>query len=80
MCKAFLYRILDLARNAEEKINIARAAYLLARMDPSSAERKKEFAHFSANIFSCFLNENERQELITAIYIYVYMVRQRSEE
>lgn len=78
--KAFLYRLLELARNAEEKINIARAAYLLARMEPSSAEKKKEFAPFSADVFSYFLNENERQELITAIYIYVYMVRQRSEE
>jgi CRISPR-associated protein Csm1 len=74
--KAFIYRMLDLLRNSEDKINLARFAYLLARMEPSKENRDyAAYAEFSQKMYRWYLNEKDRKELITAIYIYVYQTR-----
>lgn len=77
--KAFLYRILDLLRNSEEKINIARYAYLLARMEPSSKmeDTKRLYKEFSEKMYEWIFTDKDRRELITAIYIYTYKTRRR---
>ena len=80
--KAFLYRLLALARGAEKnsKLDIARCAYLLARAEPKEQERKEKYAEFSNNVMSWMTDTAERARFITAIYLYVYLVRQRSEK
>ena len=77
---AFLYRVLSLLREVQEdpqqKLPLARLAYLLARLSPS--KYSSVYAHyqtFSKNIMDWSLNEGDRASLITAIYLYVYQNR-----
>lgn len=80
---SFLYNILGLLRNTSEKINIARLAYLLSRMEPDSkksTETQKEiFKKFSNRVFNCFKEKNGDKEqceyFICALMIYVYLNR-----
>ena len=78
--KNFIYNLLELIRKSDEKINIARFAYTLARIEPQAdAELKvKEiYQEFRTKIYEWYKNDNgkDRQQLITAIYIYVYLTR-----
>ena len=78
---AFLYHILELLRNDEEKINTARYVYLLSRMEPdntSPSEQKKAYREFANKMYHWRTNLDDRRELITAIYLYVY--NHRTEE
>lgn len=80
--KAFLYRILQLFRESEDKINLARLAYLLARLEPSKKggdEKALEYARlydeFKKKLYQWQRNEKDRRQFITAIYIYAYLTR-----
>ncbi|CCX92874.1 cRISPR-associated protein Csm1 family [Firmicutes bacterium CAG:110] len=73
---AFLYRLLELLRGAEaNRIQLARYAYLLARMEPREKERQETYRRFSAAMYRWALSPKDRQQLITAIYLYVYTER-----
>ena len=79
----FLYRLLLLLRESKSSgsINIARLAYQLARLEPKrndSEKSKSEFAvyeKFAHNIYTWARSPRDRDELITAIYLYVYLNR-----
>ena len=72
----FLYQILELLQQArEDRINIARYAYLLARMEPKENYRKESYREFSAAMYRWILSEEDRRQLITAIHLYVYAER-----
>ena len=73
--KAFLYRLLDLLRSSKEQINLARFAYLLARMEPKDKKSAQLYRTFSKNMYAWYRSETDRKQLITAIYIYVYLSR-----
>lgn len=74
---AFLYQMTDLLRQADEdKLNLARYAYLLARLQPS--ESNPSFAlyeRFSRQMYAWACSAEHRAQLMTAIYLYVYMNR-----
>ena len=75
---SMLYRILGLLRQTDDKINIARYAYMLARLAPekkADEEYKKIYQSFSEKMYQWILDENERKRLMLAIMIYVYTVR-----
>ena len=72
---AFLYRLLDLIRDREEKINLARFAYVLARLEPKEKEKKESYREFSKKMYQWSNNEKDSKQLITAIYVYVYLNR-----
>ncbi len=75
---AFLYHILELLRNDDEKINTARYVYLLSRMEPdstSSTEQKMAYREFANKMYHWRMNPEDRRETITAIYLYVYSHR-----
>ena len=81
--KNFLYGLLELLRNSEEKINLARLAYMLARLEPDrKAEegQKEAYKDFSKKIYEWSLHEKDRKEAITAIYIYAYLIREGDAE
>ena len=81
--KAFLYHLLEYIRNSDEKINIARFAYTLARLEPETeadTETKERYRKFAQNMYHWIQNKKDRKSLITAIYLYVYSVRERQEE
>ena len=84
--KAFLYRILTLFRESEDKINLARLAYLLARLEPpkkggdESAEAyRRLYKEFRQKLYQWQRNEKDRKQFITAIYIYAYLTRGEDE-
>lgn len=70
---AFLYQLLELLRQAQaDRINLARYAYLLARMEPRDNSKREQYRSFSQAMYRWALNQQDRQQLITAIYLYVY--------
>lgn len=81
--KAFLYRILELIRGMEDdKINLARLAYTLARLEEAlkknkEADQIKEINFFSSTIYKWIGCEKDRKEFIAAIYLYVYLIRDK---
>ncbi len=81
--KSFLYRLLELMRGRSEKINLARYAYLLARMQPgekASPEQKGRYQEFSCKMFEWMKDDTQCREAVTAIYIYVYTIREGGTE
>ena len=77
--KAFLYRLLELLRRAQEengRLQLARYAYLLSRLEPApNAPDHAAYRSFADSMYQWALDRDERQALITAIYIYVYESR-----
>lgn len=81
--KSALYHLLELIRHQEEKINLARYAYFLARLQPSEkADRavKELYTEFSKKMYQWRNIEEDRRQLLTAIYIYAYTIREKEEE
>lgn len=81
--KNLLYNLLNYLRNTTDKINIARYAYLLSRIEPErdADERIKEkYKIFSRQMYNWAINKEDRLQLIMAIYLYVYETREKSEE
>ena len=77
---SFLYRLLDFLRQTEkDKINLARYAYLLAKMEPREKEKQKSYWEFSRKMYQWGLSAEDRRQLITAIYLMVYMERTERE-
>lgn len=74
---AFLYQMTHLLRAAQEdKLNLARYAYLLARLQPGeNSPTFALYANFSKQMYLWACSETDRTQLITAIYLYVYMHR-----
>ena len=77
---AFLYRLLTLLREADpdrqKPIQLARYAYLLARLEPPrNSPQHSAYQEFANHMYHWALDTNERKQLITAIYIFVYRNR-----
>ena len=74
---AFLYRMTELLRQAEnDKLNLARYAYLLARLQPKrSSGSYALYNEFSKQMYAWDCSGTDRLQLVTAIYLYVYMNR-----
>ena len=86
--KAFLYRILELIRGMdsgrEGRMNLARLAYALARLEPPAdsdkPEKREQYLDFSRKIYRWVQEPEEKRQLVTAIYLYVYLHREKEEE
>jgi len=77
---AFLYGLLDLLREANQTINIARCAYKLTRLAPKENapyQIKEQYKQFSQNIMKWIRTPEERRQFITAATIYVYLQRRK---
>lgn len=75
---AFLYQLLELLRQAQqEKMNLARYAYLLARTEPKEKRRKDVYRKFADTMYAWGLSPEDRRQLITAIYLFVYSERRK---
>ena len=79
---SMLYNLTDLLRNTrEDQVNFARCAYLLARLRPdekkASPAQQDAYRTFSHNVLDWARDPEQRRQLITAIYIYVYQKRGR---
>lgn len=76
--KAMLYKMLELIRNKDEngKLNVERFAYLLARNRPDrDGAEKNAYIDFEQKMYKWIQSDTDRRQLVTAIYIYIYMNR-----
>lgn len=81
--KSFLYRILELFRDREERINLARLAYVLTRLEPAqdAPDAEKERYHaFAQKMYQWRNSEADSAEVIMALYLYAYFIRTQEEE
>ena len=82
---ALLYRILELIRNQNDRINFARFVYLISRLEPENKDedykkKKEKFDIFSKNMLDWINKDQDRRQLKTAIELYVYLNRGEEQE
>ena len=80
---SFLYHLTELLRDDKQPINTARYVYLLSRMEPNESDDSKEkesYRKFAKKLYEWSRNPQDKQQLITAIYLYVYLNRNDGEE
>ena len=77
--KSFVYRLIELLRNYD-RMNIARLAYYLTRLeDQTPKDKKEDFRTFKDLFFSWYTgSEIERKEAEMALLLYVYEIRKDS--
>ncbi len=82
--KTFLYHILELLRGQDEIFNRARFVYYLSRMEPELQDEKNEmveaYKEFSSKMYQWSMQKEERRQLVSAIYLYVYRKREKEGE
>ena len=82
--KNFLYNLLTLMRDAQnDKINLARLAYLLTRLEPDKKagdEKIEAYQRFSKQIYTWSLSKEDCRQTIMAIYLYTYLTREGEDE
>ncbi len=69
--------------NTYNPINFARYVYILSRMEPDKDEDREvweKYHEFSEKMYIWMKNDADREQLIAAIYIYVYLTRQEEEK
>ena len=80
--KAFLYHLLELLRDYGEPFNRARFVYYLSRMEPegrdeNNRDERLAYEEFSTRMYQWSVSKEERRQVVTAIYLYVYMQREK---
>lgn len=81
--KGRLYRMLELMREAKDNhLNLARFAYVLARMEPKKDQRLKQetYRQVRNQLYQWYQSDVDRQQLITAIELLVYYSRDKGVE
>lgn len=76
------YKLFNLIEGMKsDRINLARFVYSLARMEPSinDANLKNKYASFSQKIYEWVRDDNDRQELLTAMTLLIYYLREDRE-
>ena len=80
---SFMYRLLDLVRNQDERINFARFVYVLSRLEPgpdAPPEENTLYKHFAGKMTEWINNTNDRRQLKTAMTLYSYLTRNEEEK
>lgn len=82
--KGLLYRFLNLLdpKREDKRINIARFAYILARLDPGEKAKentKEHYSRFKNQIYKWINNNSDRRQLVTAINLIIYGMREKNE-
>lgn len=81
--KNFLYHILELYRSQEDKLDLARLAYVLTRLEPAPdapEEDKKLYRDFALKMVQWKKDSRDRSEVIMALYLYAYTIRTQEDD
>ena len=78
--RSFLYRLFELVQLQSERINFARFAYILSRLEPKRDAEKKKFRDLSSHMYQWIKSEEDSKQLSTAILLYVYLTRNKEEK
>lgn len=78
--KGLIYRLLELLRDSDS-INLARLAYTVARLEPkgSNEEMARHYAAIREKLYSWSKSREDRQELVTAIELVIYGLRDKGD-
>ena len=77
---SFLYRMMELVRGHEEKINFARMMYLLSRLEPTEeGPQKEKYRQLSQKMYRWIQSDQDCRQLKTAINLYAYIHRTKGE-
>ena len=79
--KSGLYRMMDLLQS-NGAVHLARFAYVLARMDPgsrASEQRQRTYQEVRQTLYRWYKSPKDRRELLTAVELIVYGLRERGE-
>ena len=74
--KGVLYRMLELIRTADERVNLARFAYVLARLNPG--EKNQAYGSYNEirkQFYKWYQSADDRLELEAAIELVIYRIR-----
>lgn len=81
--KSLIYRLMDLIQLADEdKLNIARFAYVLARMQPKQdkdEQKRKIYENFVSKMYQWINNNEDKKQLATVLNLLVYYLRDKKE-
>lgn len=81
--KSLIYRLMDLIQlTDEDKLNIARFAYVLARMQPKKdkdEQKRKVYEDFVSKMYQWINNNEDKKQLATALNLLVYYLRDKKE-
>lgn len=80
---AFMYHLLELLRQKDDKINFARLVYIMSRMEPKEEGADKErYEKFSQKIYQWIRSDDsdkDCRQLKTAMTLYAYVHRKKEE-
>lgn len=73
--KVFLYRVLELFTKMDDKLNLARLAYTLAKVEPKEEQERKIHQEFSKAVYKYAKSAKDRKEFIAAMHVFLYLER-----
>ncbi len=78
--KSLLYRIMELLKGSKDnKMDLARFAYTLARLKPRDDNLEKCYEEVKTTFYKWAMNDKERRELVTALQFIIYRMRDKEE-
>lgn len=79
---AFLYRLLELIGSMDDRINLARFAYFVSRLqlNEEAPEKKNRYMEFAKKMYQWVQDIEDRRQIVMAIYLYIYLHRKGEEE
>lgn len=78
--KSLLYRLMELLIDTKGKINLARFAYAIARLEPK--ENSLSYGSYQKvrkQFYQWYKQEDDRKQLITALELIIYSIREKGE-
>ena len=76
--KSAAYRLLSLLEAKEQAVQLARFAYVLARLDPGEhAASAGAYQQIRTQLYAWYRDKKERRQLSTALQFIIYSIREK---
>ena len=75
-----MYRMMELLIDTKGKINLARFAYAIARLEPKENSLSySSYQKVRKQFYQWYKQEDDRKQLITALELIIYSIREKGE-